>query len=188
MADAYTGEVRAFAFNFFPVDWLLCNGQELPIRDIYMSLYAVIGTTYGGNGNSTFRVPNLMGRAPLDAGDTAHLQTMPSPIPIGTALGSKTCHLNSGQIPAHTHQVKAAVASDVNNYSGTPGPTVLLSRALRLDPTTPYKAWSGAATPDTTMHQATVTETGGNSDHENRQPGLTFCYCICYDGEFPSRP
>jgi len=185
--DAYIGEIRAFPYDYPPEGWLFCNGARVSTTQ-FQALSGVIAGIYGPYDSSTFTLPNLLGRTPMGFGNAAYLSGMPSAIPVGTSDGNDTYTLTTTSLPPHTHTVKAAVSSNTADYSGTPGPTVLLSRTIRLDPTTPYKAWSGEESATTMMHGNAIAATGGNQAHENCQPALTFRYCICHDGMWPTRP
>src|SRR5580692_7133118 len=115
MSNPYLGEVRIFGFNFAPIGWATCDGQILSISQ-NTALFSLLGTYYGGNGTSTFALPNLQGRAPMDQGNGAGL----TPRVIGETGGETSVTLLLTQLPAHTHTVKSAAASN----SDTPGPTV----------------------------------------------------------------
>lgn len=107
MADPFIGEIRMFGGTFAPVGWALCNGQTLPISQ-NPALFNLIGTTYGGDGQTTFNLPDLRGRGPIHQGN---LQG--SPFPIGQISGVESVTLTTNQIPQHSHQAKAAAGGNV---------------------------------------------------------------------------
>lgn len=174
MAQPYVGQVVAVGFNFAPTGWLLCNGQLLPISQ-YDVLYTLIGTTYGGDGTSTFAVPNLNGRAPLGMGQGAGL----SSYVIGQSAGTEQVTLLANQVGSHSH---ALAASAQTGTATAPSPTVALA-------TSAFSAAGmyGAPPPTTALSSASIALTGGNLPHENRQPFLTITYIIAAFGIFPSQ-
>lgn len=163
MAEPFLAEIRIFSFNFPPRGWAMCNGQLLPINQ-NQALFSLLGTTYGGNGTTTFALPNLQGRTPLHTGNG---------IVLGQ-VGGETAHtLIASEMPAHTH---------VATGSSTP--------ANLGDPTGNLWATGNAAynpSPNTTMNPASVTNVGGNQPHENQSPYLTLNICIALQGIYPSR-
>jgi len=162
MGTPYLGEIRIFSFNFPPKGWALCNGQTLPINQ-NQALFAILGTTYGGNGTTTFLLPNLQGRVPVHVGNG---------ISLGQSGGEATHTLIAPEMPVHTHQVFG---------SSTP--------ANLGDPTGNLWAAGNAAynpTPNTTMNPTSLTPFGGNQPHENMSPYLTLTFCIALTGIFPS--
>ena len=162
MGTPYLGEIRIFSFNFPPKGWALCNGQTLPINQ-NQALFAILGTTYGGNGTTTFLLPNLQGRVPVHVGNG---------IALGQSGGEATHTLIAPEMPVHTHQVFG---------SSTP--------ANLGDPTGNLWAAGNAAynpTPNTTMNPTSLTPFGGNQPHENMSPYLTLTFCIALTGIFPS--
>jgi len=194
MAEAFLGEIRMFGFNFAPRAWAMCNGQLLPISQ-NTALFSLLGTTYGGDGRSTFQLPELRGRAPIHQGQGPGL----SSYPLGRRGGTETVTLTQNQMPSHTHVANASdftvtfPASTSEATTNTPGPTVKLGKAAaqeRTDPS-PNIYTTGAA--DTELGQfpasGTLTNdnTGGSQAHENRMPYLVLNYCICLQGIFPSR-
>ncbi|MBN2752090.1 MAG: tail fiber protein [Rhodospirillaceae bacterium] len=178
--DAFIGEIRAFPYARIPQGWLPCDGSLVECLN-YRLLYSVILTTYGGDGRNTFALPDLRGRSPMGTGtDPWHGATYKT----GDTLGSAVATVSTEQTWPHTHQVYAAVNPTLANYSGSPDDN-MLSRTLGVTGT-PYKSWSNNFHSETTMDPNFVTTTGDGQPHQNRQPGLTFQYCICFDGEYPS--
>src|SRR5436853_3539144 len=165
MAQPYVGEIRMFAGNFAPAGWMFCEGQLLPISE-YETLFNLIGTTYGGDGQSTFALPDLRGRLPLHFGNG---------FTLAETGGVETVTLTVSQIPAHSHPLLAAnaVANDAN-----PSPNVLgESSAISL--------YSSSA-PATAMAAGAVTAIGGSQPHNNFQPYLCVDFIISLFGIFPS--
>lgn len=165
MSEAYLGEIRMFAGNFAPVNWALCDGSIIPI-DQNDALFALIGTTYGGDGVTTFALPDLRGRAPLHKSTT---------YPIGTKGGVESVTLTSAQLAMHSH---AAMASTAAGAASTPTNGVWA--------TSTYTSFSTAQAPDTRMNAQTVAAVGGNQPHDNMMPFVVVSYIICTAGIFPS--
>jgi microcystin-dependent protein len=170
MADPYLSEIRIFAFGFAPKGWVLCNGQTLAISQ-YNALFALIGTYYGGNGTTTFQLPNLQGCAPLHQGTSANGISYN----IGQQAGETNVTLNINQIPQHTHNVNANTGADANVPSSSVVPGGGGINAY------------GTAPGGATMNNAVVGFTGGNQPHPNMQPSLVLNFCIATQGIFPSR-
>jgi microcystin-dependent protein len=174
MADPepFLGEIRMFGFDFAPRGWALCDGRLLPINQ-NQALFALLGNMYGGNGTTTFALPNLQSRVPIGQGHGAGL----SSYVVGQAGGSETVRLTAAQMPAHTHSVKAS-GSAAN--STTPEGRVPARSVGR----------SYAATPDTStvMNANMLGAAGGGQPHANVQPYLAMNFCIAMVGIFPARP
>jgi microcystin-dependent protein len=165
MSTPYLAELRIVSFNFAPRGWALCNGQLLPINQ-NQALFSLLGTTYGGDGRVTFALPNLQGATPMHIGTGYNL---------GQAGGETAHTLTVGEMPAHTHPVRAGA-----------------SAASSQDPT--GDAWAGTGTLDlyaqsanTSMGASTVTTAGGNQPHFNMPPYLVLNVVIALVGVFPSR-
>ncbi len=167
MSTPYLGEIRAFAFNFAPKGWALCNGQTLAIAQ-NQALFALLGTTYGGNGITNFNLPNLQGRSPAHTGGTTGYV-------LGQEVGVETVTLTSSQMPAHGH---LAYASSGGAQTASPSGNLWANNS--------HTAFS-SATPDTSLATSAVSAVGGNQAHENRSPYLVVNYCIALQGIFPSR-
>jgi microcystin-dependent protein len=171
MAEPYMGEIRMFGFNFAPVGWQMCNGQLLSISE-NEALFNLIGTTYGGNGTSTFALPDLRGRVAIHIGRGNGL----SQYVFGQTGGAESVTLTQSQMPTHAHAVDAssALAS-----GGRPSGAVLARSGTDI-----Y-----AAAPDgsTTMNAGMIGTTGSNLPHPNIQPYLALNFCIALQGIFPSR-
>lgn len=171
--EPFIGQIAFVAFNFAPRGWAECNGQSLPISQ-YTPLFALIGTTYGGDGSTYFNLPDMRGRTLVGVGQGPGLSNYSQ----GQTGGQETVTLNTNQIPAHSHSI-AAVKADGNQ--STPEGN-LPANTKTLD-----KEYSDA-TADTTMKSTMVSSTGGNQPHENRSPYLTLKCIIATQGVFPSRP
>jgi microcystin-dependent protein len=173
MADPFVAEIRIFPFNFAPKGWAWCNGQILPLSQ-NTALFALLGTTYGGDGKSTFALPNLMGRAPMHPGQGPGLSLRD----LGEQSGSETVTLLSSEIPAHTHTLRAAPDAGDNTV---PGPAVSLSGSIGGNV---YAAGNVALTP---MAPQGLAPAGGSAPHNNMQPYLTGYFNIALQGVFPPR-
>lgn len=175
MSEPYTGEVRLFGGTFAPYGWLDCDGRLYNIAD-YDTLYALIGTAYGGDGETTFGVPDLRGRVPL------HIGPRPggSNYALGQIGGTEQITLQSPQMPAHTHLANAAATGQVASPANAIFATVQSDQqGVRI--------YSTNTTTTTQLNPASVSAAGGSQPHENMQPFLTIRYIICYLGYFPSR-
>ena len=174
MADPYLGEVRMFAGTFAPVGWALCNGQLLNIAE-YDALYVLLQTTYGGDGQNTFGLPDLRGRSPIHQGNGIGL----TPRGLGQMLGTETVTLTAAQMPAHFHPVHAfSTAGTV----AAPGTTTSWAAA-----STGENQYSQAA-PGVSMSANCTTVAGGGQPHENMAPFVAVNFIIALEGIFPSQP
>jgi microcystin-dependent protein len=172
MSDQYLGEIRAFGFNFAPVGWAQCNGQLLAISQ-FTALFSLLGTNYGGNGTSTFGLPNLQGNVPMHWGQGTGL----SQYFIGQTAGSATETLITSQMPMHNHALQAATGTKTN----APSPTTWLGEA------DPAKIYIATGTPNVQLAQNAIGPAGSGQSHENRQPYETLNFCIAMSGVFPPR-
>ena len=166
MSSPYVGEIRMFGGNFPPSGWMFCEGQLLPISE-YETLFNLIGTTYGGDGQSTFALPDLRGRAPLHQG---------AGFVIGELLGQETVTLTTSQVPSHAHTERANVNAG-NSFS--PGNAVPAESKAAL----PQFSATGADH----MHSQAIGPSGGSQPHENRMPYLAVSYIISLFGIFPTQ-
>lgn len=166
MATPYIGEIRPFSFAFPPKGWALCNGQLLPINQ-NQALFSLLGTTYGGNGTTTFALPDLRGRMVLHEGGGYTL---------GESAGEVGHTLTVAEMPAHTHTPRGSTA--VGNL---PSPAGAVWAEDNGDNTT-Y-----ASTGNEPMSSKAIATTGASQPHENEMPYLTINYCIALQGIFPSR-
>ncbi|WP_456619032.1 phage tail protein [Bradyrhizobium sp. P5_C12] len=173
MADPFIGEIRLFGFPRVPDGWLACAGQSLPISQ-YDTLYAVIGTTYGGDGVQSFNLPDLRGRVPIGQGAGPNL---PSYV-LGQIAGEEEHTLIETEMPTHSH---ALLSSTATATTATPGPTVHLATITSGNLYAPVMN----AAPYATM-AACVTTAGMGIGHNNMMPSVVANYCICNAGIFPS--
>ena len=171
-ADPFLGQIAFVPYNFAPKNWAECNGQLLPISQ-NTALFSLLGTTYGGNGQTTFALPDMRGRRIVDDGQGPGLQDYT----IGEMGGQENVTLNTSQIPAHNHEI-SAVTSEGNDASPTGN---LPANTKTLD-----KEYSNSAA-NTTMKNTMVGNTGGNQPHENRSPFLVLKCIIALQGVYPSR-
>lgn len=166
MAQPYVGEIRLFAANFAPAGWLLCHGQLLSIAE-NETLFQLIGTTYGGDGESTFALPDLRGRIPLHQGNGAVLASQ---------SGVESVTLTVQQIPAHTHPLQASTDVATQSSPGNSVPAQSTAADLYI-----------ADTATTGLAASTLAPTGGSQPHENMQPFLGLNFIISLFGIFPSQ-
>lgn len=171
MAQPYVGEIRMFAGNFAPAGWEFCDGRLIPISE-NDTLFALIGTTYGGDGQETFALPNMQGRIPMHQGNGYTL---------AETGGVESVTLSTQQIPGHSHPTLAAAASGT---SASPQGNVLATWAG-----TPYASMPVAPAPDTSVALAptAMDSAGGSQSHENMPPFLAVNFIISMFGIFPSQ-
>lgn len=172
MAQPYVGEIRMFAGNFPPVGWMFCDGQLLPISE-NETLFQLIGTTFGGDGESTFALPNLQSRIPIHMGTGGG-----GTYQLAETGGAESITLTTQQIPAHTHPL---LVSTDPGLGTNPAGAVLGA----LSPVSIYKA--NIAPPGVAMNASSVTPVGGSQPHENMQPFLAINFIISLFGIFPSQ-
>jgi microcystin-dependent protein len=181
MSEFYIGQVVLFAGNFAPVGWVLCDGTLLQISQ-YDALYSILGTTYGGDGQSTFGVPDLRGAVPVSAGQGRSR----SNYVLGQTAGSESVTLTSSQMPGHTHAVVPSAAVNVSSQAGdqtSPGNNFFAKTTIAL-----YNATGGAGN---TLNAAVATYTtslqpaGGSQPLPTMSPYLVMNYCMCTEGIYP---
>ena len=178
MASPYVGEIRCFGFNFAPQGWAFCNGQLVPISE-NDALFAILGTTYGGDGVVTFGLPNLQGRIPMHWGNgPGGFNTA-----IGEVQGAPTVTLTTNQISVHTHTIIAmgVPSGGIVERTATPDETTFLADS------TPDALWNKTPTVNAPFSPNTIGPTGGSQPHENTQPFLVLNFCIALFGIFPTR-
>ena len=175
MSDQFLAEIRAFPYNFAPNGWALCDGQLMPISQ-NTALFALLGTTYGGDGKSTFALPNLQGMAPMQQGQGAGL----SDRYLGETGGEDTVTLLESEIPAHTHTIRADTFDPSDLAS--PAPNRVLAQSAGVFAYQPSAANLGL------MAFQGLPPAGGGLPHNNLQPYVTFNFCIALQGIFPQRP
>jgi microcystin-dependent protein len=181
MSEAFLGEIRLFGFNFAPMNWMLCQGQLLPITQ-NTALFSLLGTNFGGNGTTIFQLPNLVNTVATGASQ----QTSPpglTPYVPGETGGASGISLLITETPAHTHTAQTAGARFTSD-SGTPGPLQVFAKGVQCKPYTP-----GNPAPKTVAMApfAVSPFTGGSQPHNNMMPYLTLNYSICINGIFPPR-
>ncbi len=175
MSEPFIGQIIPFAGNFAPRGWAFCNGQLMSIAQ-NTALFSVLGTTYGGDGRTTFSLPNLQGNTLLHANDD---------YPLGTESGSATKQLTVANLPAHTHVVTAGIkANTASGTTNTPVGSYPANTGAR-DPE--YNATANTAMAADSVTQATVSIQGGSQPFSNMQPYLAVNFIIALQGIYPSR-
>jgi microcystin-dependent protein len=164
MAEPFLSEIRIMSFNYAPRGWAFCNGQFLPINQ-NQALFSLLGTTFGGNGQTTFALPDLRGQTPIHVG---------SGYTLGERGGEQAHTLSIAELPTHSH-----VANASGSTANTSDPT---NNVLAVVPGRAYTNPTGL----TTLLPSTVTSVGGSQPHLNMQPFLTLTFCIALQGIFPS--
>jgi microcystin-dependent protein len=165
MAEPFMGELRLMSFNFPPKGWALCNGATMAINQ-NQALFSLLGTMYGGNGQTTFMLPDLRGRVPVHVGNSWSQ---------GTAVGTEAHVLNVNELPLHAHTLQMSSAD-----ADTAVPTGNVLAAAN-------NGYASAGLSRTPLVPESVTAIGGGQAHENRPPFLTLSWCIAINGIFPSR-
>jgi microcystin-dependent protein len=179
MSDPFVAEIRIFPFNFAPKGWAFCDGQLLPISQ-NTALFSLLGTTYGGDGKSTFALPNLQGSVPMHSGSgggpglTQHFE--------GEEGGSETVTLLTTEMPAHAHNVGRAL--DQPGNSTTPVASIWAQTGTVRAAVNSYRP----GPPTGAMKTDVILPTGSSFPHNNMQPYLTLNFCIALQGVFPARP
>ena len=173
MADPFVAEIRIFPFNFAPKGWAWCDGQLLPLAQ-NTALFSLVGTTYGGDGKSTFALPNLQGNAPMHWGQGPGLSSHD----LGEIGGSDTVTLLESEMPAHSHSVLAQSVplGGVTRAAGTTLSRPASGNLYSVNNPRPVQ-----------MSPTALQPAGGSQPHNNLQPYLTFYFCIALQGVFPPR-
>lgn len=174
MSEPYVGEIRMFAGNFAPRGWAFCDGQLLEISQ-NDALFSLLGTIYGGDGRTTFGLPDVRGRLPLHAGTGSGLSTRR----LGSKSGSERVTLTVNQLPSHNHTI--SVTSEVGDKSTAQG------NQLGVPVKDPGKKWYGKAGTHA-LHANAFTNTGGSRAHSNLMPTICINFIIALVGIYPSRP
>jgi microcystin-dependent protein len=179
MSEPFLGEIRMFGGNFAPRGWAFCNGQLLPISS-NTALFSLLGTTYGGDGRTTFALPDLRGRVPMHWGQGPGLSSRS----LGESSGSESVTLTSSQMPAHTHSAVATVNASARSDGSSPSGAVPADGGGN-------NIYSSAPDGSTTMNGGMVSTqigaAGGSQPHANLQPFLCVSFIIALQGIFPSR-
>jgi microcystin-dependent protein len=165
MAEPFLAEIRLFSFGYAPRGWAQCNGQLLPINQ-NQALFALLGITYGGNGQTTFALPNLMGRTPIHFNGA---------FPLGNSGGQQAHTLTPAELPSHSHSMAALTADAVTREA-----------AGNLPAHSHDEVYSTQAQPLVAGAPVATSLTGGSQPHSNMQPFLTLNFCIALQGLFPS--
>jgi microcystin-dependent protein len=173
MADPFVAEIRIFPFNFPPKGWAFCDGQLLPISQ-NTALFSLLGTTYGGDGKSTFALPDLQGRTAMQAGQGPGLSLRD----LGETGGADTVSLLVSEIPLHTHTLQA---DPDEGELGNPTPARALARSQNA------AAYQSSTATLTALHPSALSPTGGSLAHNNLPPYLTLYFNIALQGVFPPR-
>lgn len=171
--EPFIGEIKLFAGNFAPRGWAFCDGQLLPINQ-WQALFSILGTMYGGDGRTTFALPDLRGRVPLHPGTGPGLSTYS----VGENGGAEQVALNVNQMPTHTHSLNAN--TNVGNNPNPAGASIADTKGNDKD-------YMKSGEVNTAMSAQSIGSTGGGQPHENRQPYLAVNYIIALQGIFPSR-
>ncbi len=175
MSEPFLGEIRIFSLNFAPRGWAFCNGQILPIAK-NTALFSLLGTQYGGDGKTTFALPNLKDSAPLHQGQGPGL----SERQIGEAGGEAAVTLTGSELPAHPHVARCSSVPGLQ-----PGPANNVWSPLPARPTPP-PVYSNAG-PNVAMNSGALAQAGGNQPHNNLSPYLGLNFCIALQGIYPSK-
>jgi microcystin-dependent protein len=174
MSDQFLAEIRIFPFNFPPTGWAFCNGQIMPLSQ-NTALFALLGTTYGGDGKSNFALPDMQGNAPMQPGQGQGLSLRD----LGEMSGVESSTLLESEIPAHTHSVRV---STEDGESFIPASNRILGRSVG------GFAYQTSGAGAQLMAAQALPPAGGGLPHNNMQPYLTLNFCIALQGIFPQRP
>lgn len=177
--EGYIGEIRMFAGNFAPRGWMLCQGQLLPIST-NTALFSLLGTTYGGDGRTTFALPDLRGRTPIGTGNGPAL----SPKTLGEIGGTETVTLIASQIPPHTHPL---YVSSNTGSTDTPASNEMIAAPANMGPN-PVKTYTASGNAVQLAPSSVGWNTSSGQPHDNMMPYTTINFIICTEGVFPSRP
>jgi microcystin-dependent protein len=175
MSEPFLGEIKIMSFNFAPKGWALCNGQMLPINQ-NQALFSLFGTMYGGNGQTTFALPNLQGRIPAHFGDG---------LTQGEVLGEIAHTLTLNELATHNHQMMASATGALLNATGrNPTNHSPAQAAAATNPVTGVQIW-GTGNVAFQFDPNMISPAGGNQAHLNQQPYLTLNFCVALQGIFP---
>jgi microcystin-dependent protein len=179
MSEPFIGQIVLFPYNFAPRGWAFCNGQLLSIAQ-NTALFSLLGTTYGGDGRTTFALPDLRGRVPISAGQGPGL----SDYSLGETGGAEDVTLITSEMPSHNHTAQVQLKGSNANASTDLPSGAVLARSARGNI---YAAAASLVDMSSSSAASTIGAAGGSQPHENRQPFLTLNYCIALEGIFPSR-
>ncbi|MGN6817501.1 MAG: phage tail protein [Sphingomonas sp.] len=175
MSSPYVAEIRMFAGTFAPRNWAMCSGQIMAISQ-NTALFSLLGTTYGGNGTSTFALPDLRGRAPMHWGNGAGL----TPRSNGEQGGENSVTLLTTEMPSHTHSISGAVIAN-SNPGETPASNTLFTNSA------PNQLYATAVGTPVILAGQSISTAGGSQPHNNTQPYQAVTFIICLSGVFPAR-
>jgi microcystin-dependent protein len=176
MAQPYLAEIKMFGGNFAPNGYALCSGQIMSISQ-NTALFALLGTTYGGNGTTTFALPDMQGRAPAHWGNGPAID----PMDLGQVSGTPNVTLTTAQLPSHTHPISGAIIAS-SNPGETPASNTLFTTSA------PNQVYATAlGTGGLNLAPQSITMTGGSQPHNNMQPYLALTFIIALQGVFPAR-
>lgn len=175
MAEPFLGEIRMFGFNFAPRAWAFCNNQLLPINQ-NSALFSLLGTIYGGDGRTTFALPNLQGRVPVHFGNGAGLEN----ISIGQTGGSNMTTLNTGNMPSHNHTATVRAQAGLGGTTNPDGQMLGAGAPV-------YEPFDANGLKNLNAQAVTVSQTGNNIAFSTMQPFQGVNFCIALQGLFPSR-
>jgi len=175
MSEPFLSEIKIFAFGWPPRDWAQCDGQILPISQ-NESLYSLLGTRYGGDGRTSFALPDMRGRTPMHAKGGTYS--------FGQKSGVESVTLTDAQLPTHEHSVKATSENaDTDTFTDNILAAGFDSRASKSNPVNMYAPGQNLVT----LNPLSVTTTGSSQPHENQQPSCVVNFCIALQGAFPPR-
>ena len=184
MAQPFLGQIEFFAFDFVPRGWMACAGQIMPIQQ-FSALFSLLGTTYGGSGQTTFMLPDLRGTLPMGQGAGQGL----TPRLMGQSFGSETVALTSASTPAHAHTMAVKSNPDTTQNVFTPAATSVLTLTTGTDSgggVIPFDIYAPDPSPNQALGSSTIGSTGG-APHSNMMPSLVGNFCIAVQGMYPSR-
>jgi microcystin-dependent protein len=178
MSEPFIGEIRAFGFHFAPRNWAFCNGQQIPIQQ-NTALFSIIGTAFGGDGSTTFNLPDFQERAPMHWGHGPGL----SQREIGEQAGSATVTLRTEEMPSHSHTIQTQASGVASQKKSEPSIDAWLGASGP-----PGKAYNSTAVAfDDPFSPKAIGVNGGSAPHQNLQPILALNFCIALTGIFPAR-
>ena len=185
MSEPYLGQIEAFPFNFVPKGWQPCQGQLLAISQ-NQALFALLGTTYGGNGTTNFALPDLRGRVAMGQGNGNGLTSRS----VGGQIGEENHTILLTETPAHNHTINTAPNASTANNVDTPSNTMVLATATGTQGSTPLTVNPYATTPpapNTALAASAIAPNNGGQPHSNVMPFLALQFCIAMTGIFPTR-
>lgn len=185
MADPMLGEIRLFPYSYEPEGWDLCDGRQMLISQ-YSTLYATIGATYGGDGQTYFNLPDLRARVAVGFGNDPDDTFDPT---LGATGGVESVALSAAQVPPHTHTLNAAtITPPKNNVASPAGNWIGRELLVKASGNEAAKAYAPSVPPDATLNNGTLTPQGIGQAHENRQPYLVLGYYMAIEGQFFPKP